>query len=106
MSWANATAPAPYGLGLTDEQCWNYTPREYSALEEVRRKYLLLWAIERSDFRNVHFRGENGDVHWHAEQFLGEAIPKKKSAMDHPNVQKALLDHAMGVLPDWAKQKQ
>jgi len=66
----------------------------------------MMWAIERSDFRNVHFRGELGEVSWTPEEFLGEKPKPKKNVMQHPNVQKAMLDHAMGVLPDWAKTTQ
>lgn len=59
----------------------------------------MLWAVERSDYRNVNFRGESGEVSWSPEQFLGEAKPAEKKM--HPAIQRALLDHAMGKMPDW-----
>lgn len=64
----------------------------------------MLWAVERSDFRNVHFRGENGDIHWNAEEILGGSATKPAPKKVHPNIQRALIDQAMNVMPDWVSK--
>ncbi len=64
----------------------------------------MQWAIERSDYRNVHFRGEDGEIRWTPEQFLGEEPPKPKEKKMHPAIQQALLDHAMNKQPDWVSK--
>jgi len=59
-SWAFATSP--YGLGLTSEQSWALTPREFQALEGVYLKHLERWGIERAQFANAHFRKNDGTL--------------------------------------------
>lgn len=39
-SWAYATSP--YGLGLTSEQSWKLTEREFQALSKVHAGYLAM----------------------------------------------------------------
>lgn len=50
--WAYATSP--YGLGLTAEQFWTYTPRELKALTRVHEAHLERWALDRAMFANAH----------------------------------------------------
>ena len=62
-------------MGLSTGQSWALTPREIIALRKVRddakREELQRWAIERMDFRNVHFRGESHRQEWTLVELVG-----------------------------------
>jgi len=97
-SWAFATSKD--GLGLTTEESWALTTREFQALADVHEAKLNRWAIQQSMFANANFRGEDDEA-WEPAHFLG----RKKRASDKPQdprITKALLDEAMNVLPQWA----
>lgn len=98
-SWAFATSKD--GLGLTTEQNWDLTPREFQALVAVHERALYRWAVQQSMFANAHFRGKDDEA-FVAEQFMGKPKPKEKPM--HPAFQKALIDQAMNVLPPWFDQ--
>ncbi len=75
-------------MGLSTGQSWALTPREIIALRKVRdeakSEELKRWAIERMDFRNVHFRGEGHTQAWTLEEFI--KTPETGSQkIDHPD---------------------
>ncbi len=63
-SWAYATSPAPYGLGMLTAESWALTPREFTHRAEIMRQYLEAqsnrWMIERIERLNApHFSKKN-----------------------------------------------
>ena len=87
-----------YGLGLTTEQSWDLTPREFDALRKVYDLHMKRWAIERADFRQANWPQ---DPPWTPEAFIG-GKPKEKKIPEA--FQRAILDQAMNVLPDWVEK--
>lgn len=67
--WAFATSRD--GLGLTSEQFWALSVREFNALKRVHRDTLIRWAIDRAQFMNAHFV-KAGEEPWLPADFLGE----------------------------------
>lgn len=57
--WALATSPQ--GFGLTSEAFWLLTWREWDALREVYEAPIERWSIERAQFANAHFVGQNDE---------------------------------------------
>lgn len=120
MSWAYAVAPAPYGLGMTSLQSWGYTPREFSAIDEIRRRHLALWAIERADFRNAHRLFGDTEIPWTFEDVLGtgnrqERAEKANAEKIQRDLQLMKLQRGLGsitsdsapeeLLPTWAARQ-
>lgn len=117
MSWACAVAPAPYGLGMTSQESWQYTPREFSAIGLIRRRHMELWAIERVEFRNAHqLFGEDG-IPWQLEDLMGtgnrrERAQKAKDEKIARDLELMKLQRGLGsitaksapeeLLPSWA----
>jgi hypothetical protein len=83
-------------LGLTTEQSWELTPREFDALKRVYDAHMVRWAQERADFRNAHFKMDHP---CEPDEFFAYQKPNPQKV--HPAFQRALLDQAMGQLPDW-----
>ncbi len=66
--WAFATSA--HGLGISPERFWCLTTAELALLRKPYESHLERWALERSDFRNVHFRGDSSTP-WLPGDFLG-----------------------------------
>ena len=95
---------------------WRSTPREIEALSEARLRYIRdqqayereLWAVERADFRNAHFRSkEHHPKAWTVDEILGrKPVPTRVDPLTEAGRQRIKLA-ASGMLngnvPDWAK---
>lgn len=79
------------------------TFREYEALAQVHKAKLNRWAIQQSMFANANFKGQD-DEPWIPDHFLGTKQRGANQPQD-PRITKALLDDAMNVLPQWAKDR-
>jgi len=125
-SWAYATSPAPYGLGMSTPESWGYTPREFSAREKIHRAYLIgqrsLWAKQLEVTSNAPHYHRSDKTPYFAEDFYdteaaakmrdahSQQIAKNKASEFAAKVEQARLSAAIAKggdelddLPDWAK---
>jgi hypothetical protein len=86
-AWAFATSPD--GLGLSPERFWCFAWNDYTALKAIHEqrasREMRMWAWQRADWANVHFRqrdekGRCKDAPFIAEDFLGTGNHKQRSA--------------------------
>jgi hypothetical protein len=101
-SWAYATSPAPYGLGMSSAESWALTPREFEARNDVRRQYMAEW---RTELRNAPFFTRIDKKPWAPAHFLEAKAP---AGFDKAATLMAQAEIALGLLtedkvPDWAK---
>jgi hypothetical protein len=106
--WAYATSP--HGLNLSPERFWRLSWADYLALREVREDSVIAemkrWAVARTDYRNVHFRGEAHKQAWTVEEILG--LRTEAGTVDQERQRLEALALSMkkrtpASLPAWAR---
>ena len=78
-SWAFATSPAPYGLGMSTQESWALTPREFQAREKVHEAYMWRWAKQLAVIANApHFHKKDNKA-YESDDFFStpEAIARR-----------------------------
>ena len=100
-------------MRLTTEESWSLTPREIAALRKVRDDSALSemrhWAVERSDYRNVHFRGPGHTQAWTVDEILGIRPDATTDSFEREKQRMAAMALSMkqnrvpAALPAWAR---
>ena len=105
-------------LGLTSEESWELTPREFQALADIYDARRRDWALERAHFCNAFLNGDGAG--WTIEDFLGmgdrparvEAARQKAEIEKYEEIRSRLVVAKMNMdnqrpreedVPQWAK---
>lgn len=99
-------------MGLTTEQSWDLTPREFAALEGVYRESLERWAFERAEYRNAHLGKD--DLAWTVADILNPSARARRKMEHQRDAMAVAAENAKyktmregevpDGLPDWAKR--
>ncbi len=98
-------------MGISSEEFWALTPREYQALSDIRQQALDRWALPIALYANVHqMKYQDGraitfnTLTGRHEKPKVQSISEMRAVMQNFRNPKAIQEWVRDDVPEWAKK--